>query len=269
MSMFSDTRPLYGQDPFVVKYQRHYLLLQAEEEKRITIRPYMDDRLWRIPLTVWDDPTEQQVWAPELHQIDGRWYIYYASTDAGNSNHRTYVIGPAPSPFGPYRHRWQIGPDIWGIDMTVFEHHGQWYAVWSGWEKNDDEFPQHLYIAEMRSPYEIGSRVRLASPTLTWECSVRPIMEGPQAFRQGDLQCLTYAANASWTQDYATGLMELRGPDPLNPGDWYRYPVPMLLNGGHGCVVDGQYVYHRKMSAFPGWNDREIVSIPVTEITGP
>lgn len=268
MSMFSDTRPIYGQDPFVVKYQGHHLLIQSEEEKRITVRPYKDDQLWRVPLTVWDDPTEQQVWAPELHQIGLNWLIYYSASDGVNANHRTKVIC-AMGPFGPYHSLGNIGPDIWGIDMTVFEHERQMYAVWSGWENNGDEFPQHLYIAEMWSPFHVGPRIRLASPTLTWESSVRPIMEGPQVFHQEDRLYLTYAANASWTQDYATGLMELRGPDPLKPGDWYRYPVPMLLNGGHGCVVDDQYIYHRKMSAFPGWNDREIVSIPVSEITGP
>jgi GH43 family beta-xylosidase len=32
------------------------------------------------------------VWAPELHQIDGQFYIYVAMDDGDNANHRMYVL---------------------------------------------------------------------------------------------------------------------------------------------------------------------------------
>lgn len=40
----------------------------------------------------------------------------------------------------------------WAIDMTLLEHKGQLYAVWSGWENSEptDKTQQHLYIAKWR-----------------------------------------------------------------------------------------------------------------------
>ena len=37
----------------------------------------------------------------------------------------------------------------WAIDMTLLDHKGQLYAVWSGWEGNEltDKTQQHLYIS--------------------------------------------------------------------------------------------------------------------------
>src|SRR4051812_39716523 len=36
-------------------------------------------------------PNNQDVWAPELHFLRGRWYAYYAADDGTNANHRVYV----------------------------------------------------------------------------------------------------------------------------------------------------------------------------------
>ena len=53
---------------------------------------------------VWRRPTTGKmgghIWAPEVHEIDGRWYMYFAAGDAGDRFHlRTYVLqckGPDP-----------------------------------------------------------------------------------------------------------------------------------------------------------------------------
>src|ERR1051325_9819622 len=41
---------------------------------------------------VWTAPdrgmNSDNLWAPELHLIDGRWFIYYAADDGDNDNHR-------------------------------------------------------------------------------------------------------------------------------------------------------------------------------------
>lgn len=254
MTIFKDSRPRLGQDPFIIRYKGFLLLIESQDEKRILIRDFNGSF---DPIVVWEDPAEYQLWSPELHEIDNWWYIYYTASDGQNRNHRTYVL-EAPNLFGPY-HKYQIGLDIWGIDMTVFRHNRIWYAAWSGWEQNGDEFPQHLYIAEMYSPTKVNHRIKISSPQLSWEKSHAPILEGPQAFHSpsGTL-FISYAANASWTQEYSTGLLELTGDDPLNPEHWVKHPKPLLVNGGHGHPLEGSFVYHRKLSSFPGWNDREI-----------
>lgn len=263
MKIFSDSRPLFGQDPHITLYDGAHLLCESVDEKQIRISSVNLVEKKRIfHQVVWNNETEHQVWAPELHRVDGLWYIYYASSNGENHTHRTMVVGAATNPFGPYKFSTPIGPDVWGIDMNVFAWKGKKYAVWSGWEKPRDEFPQNLYIAEMLSPTELGERKLLASPYLQWQLSVAPILEGPQAFVDYGTLYLFYSANASWKQEYSTGILELVGENPLNPSHWVECPWPLMTNAGHGHIVDGMFVYHRKMSTIAGWADREIVTVP-------
>lgn len=261
MNTFNDSRPLYGQDPHVTKRHNRFLLCESQDEERIALS-YILEGGGRITQILLDRDFEHQVWAPELHQIDGLWFIYYSSSDGNNVNHRMKVLGAGMNPFGPYQFTALLGEDIWGIDMTTFTWQGSRYAVWSGWENNGDEFPQHLYIAPMISPVEIGPRVLLDSPVFEWERSIAPIMEGPQAWKEDGKLHLLYSANASWMPEYATGLLELVGDDPLNPRHWIKCPWPLMTNAGHGMIVDDLFIHHRKMSTMPGWTDREIVMIP-------
>ncbi|MBX4289065.1 family 43 glycosylhydrolase, partial [Mycobacterium tuberculosis] len=64
--------------------------------------------VWRAPQS---GPMSQLIWAPELHEIDGKWYIYFAAThthdlDAlGMFQHRMFVLECADS--DPLTGRWQ------------------------------------------------------------------------------------------------------------------------------------------------------------------
>ena len=64
------------------------------------------------------------------------------------------------------------------------------------------------------------------------------------------------------THAYKTGLLAWTGGDVTDPDSWHKVPRPWFTGGGHACVVDtpagSRLVYHRKLSAAPGWADREI-----------
>ena len=99
--------------------------------------------------------------------------------------------------------------------------------------------------------------------------SVAPVNEGPEVVRHpgsGRLFML-YAADASWTQAYKTGLLECTGGDVGDPASWQKLPRPFFTGGGHACVVEtpagAHLVYHRKVGGDPGWSDREIRSAPL------
>ncbi|MFN2504081.1 MAG: family 43 glycosylhydrolase [Acidimicrobiales bacterium] len=278
LDTFRERRPFPGQDPWVVAHDGSLLLVQsAGGNRRIVVKRFRDlERMDRnVETVIWAPKgagAHHHVWAPELHNIDGRWYVYFAASTGRSPNHRTFAL-VADDPLGPYE---ALGPvrdpnhDVWAIDLTVFSHAGQMYAVWSGWEGADDGFPQNLYIAPMSNPCTIsGERRCLSRPEHGWEMTVAPINEGPEVIRhpRTGRPFLLYSADASWTQAYKMGLLEWTGGDVADPSSWQKLPRPFFTGGGHGCVVDtpagARLVYHRKLGGDPGWADREIRWAPL------
>jgi GH43 family beta-xylosidase len=59
--------------------------------------------------------------------------------------------------------------DRWAIDTSVFENDGKLYAIWSGWEA-DENGTQNIYIARLKNPWTVeGKRVMLSTPQFPWE----------------------------------------------------------------------------------------------------
>ncbi|MBW3615271.1 MAG: glycoside hydrolase family 43 protein [Actinobacteria bacterium] len=279
LGAFRERRPFPGQDPWVVVHEGSLLLVQsAANSRRIVVKRFRDlarmDR--NVETVIWAPSGRSdhgsRLWAPELHHIEGRWYLYYSAGDGRTANHRTYAA-VADHPLGPYRPLGRVfdpSHDVWAIDLTVFSHEGRLYALWSGWEGPEDGFPQNLYLAPMANPWTIsGERRCLSRPQHGWEMSVAPVNEGPEVVRHpasGRLFVL-YAADASWTQAYKMGLLEWTGGDVADPSSWQKLARPWFTGGGHGSVVDTpagtHLVYHRKLSGDPGWADREILSAPL------
>jgi GH43 family beta-xylosidase len=283
LDAYDEAPPLPGQDPWLVAFEGGHLLVQsARRDRRIVVRRVHDVDRMEVgpPRTIWAPSPwrarrglrhDRQLWAPELHEIDGRWYLYVAASDGIDAHHRCYAH-VADSPFGPFEEVGWMGDvahDFWAIDLTVLEHAGRRYAMWSGVEGRDDHAAQHLYIAPMLDPVTVSApRVRIASPDLPWEHSVAGINEGPQVLRRPDGHTFVlFSANASWSTAYSTGVMELVGADPLDPAAWRKHGDPLLVGGGHGCAIETpgglRFVHHRKTGSEPGWSDRVIVAAPL------
>lgn len=278
--MFHERRPFPGQDPWVVAHDGALLLVQSGGGNRhLVVKRFRDlehiDRNAETVIWTPDGPARhlRHVWAPELHPIEGRWYVYFSASDGSFGGHRTHaLVSVSDDPLGPYL---TLGPvadpahDVWAIDLTVFTERGELYALWSGWEGADDGFPQNLYLARMANPWTIsGERVCIARPEHGWEMSVAPVNEGPEVIRHPGTGRLfvMYSADASWTQAYKMGLIEWTGGELTDPASWSKSHGPFFTGGGHGCVVDtpagARLVYHRKLTADPGWADREIRWVP-------
>src|SRR5271154_5003158 len=48
--------------------------------------------VWRPPAT---GAYSHDIWAPEIHFLEGKWYIYFAADAQDNTTHRIWVIGNA------------------------------------------------------------------------------------------------------------------------------------------------------------------------------
>ncbi|MBS4202036.1 family 43 glycosylhydrolase [Bacillus sp. FJAT-49732] len=271
-----------GADPWVVKHSDGYYYYTHTTGRDITIwKSKTLTGLANAPKKVVYTPSDngphsQSIWAPELHFIDGKWYIYFAAS--GNTgSHRMYVLQSEGSdPFGSYSfpERTEYGKisdptDKWAIDGTVLEYKNKLYFIWSGWE-GDVNVSQHLYIAPMSNPWTIsGERVEISRPELTWEKNGFPLInEGPQVLKnkQGKV-FIIYSASGSWTNDYCLGMLSFGGKNPLDASSWTKNPTPVfetnteadVYGPGHSSFVkspDGKedwIVYHAAKFKDGGW----------------
>jgi len=224
---------------------------------------------------VWTAPVigrnSDHVWAPEIHLIDGRWFIYYAADDGQNENHRMWVLESEGSdPRGRYRCRGPLETEGWAIDGTILTlEDDRRYFFWSGWPGRTNG-QQNLYAAPMKDPVTIsGDRVLIACPTADWEKVEMPICEGPQVLRRHNEIFIVYSASASWTTDYCLGLLHNRTRNILDPNAWVKHgPVfkktEQVWGVGHCsfvkslCQTEDWIVYHSKSSPKPGWKDRDV-----------
>jgi GH43 family beta-xylosidase len=226
-------------------------------------------------ICVWTAPSRgmnsDNVWAPELHLINGKWYIYYAADDGQNDNHRMWVLeSEGPDPRGKYTCRGKLDTAGWAIDGTVLTNgDGRNYFLWSGWPGKKDG-QQNIYIAPMKNPLTIsGSRVLIATPDQPWERKAMPICEGPQVLRRNGDIFIVYSASGSWTPDYCLGMLHNRTGNLLNPADWSKHgPVfkktEQVWGVGHCsfvkslCQTEDWIVYHSKTKREHGWEDRDV-----------
>lgn len=270
-----------GADPWVILWRGEYLYCRvAEGNSSITVSRArgLQDIGEAEAATVWTPPHgtpySEHVWAPELHRLGGRWYVYFAADDGHNANHRMYVLeGTSDDPQAPFEFRGKVADpsDRWAIDGTVLAHDdGTLYFLWSGWD-GFDNVRQNLYIAPMRSPLEIGGeRVCISTPEHAWETVGTPhVNEGPQVLRNDGRLFIIYSASGSWTDDYCLGQLTLAGGDVCCPESWVKKATPVfsktdvVFGPGHACFVKSEgggvdwIVYHAARHRGAGW-DRDV-----------
>jgi len=104
-----------GEDPWVVRRNDWYYLVESTGGGISVYRSKKLTDLKRNEVPVWSAPEEgwnqSHIWAPELHFVNGRWYIYYAAGRAGPPfiHQRSGVLqSVADDPQGEYRSRCQL-----------------------------------------------------------------------------------------------------------------------------------------------------------------
>ena len=288
MSTFRNPLPQRADDPWVVRDGNSYLYCYSigngaavTRAKNLTeISRKADAVCYRAPENTM---YSKEYWAPELHKIDGRWYIYVAADDGNNHNHRMYCLGAkTDDATGEYEMLGQITDlsDKWAIAGTVFTHNGEHYFIWSGWE-GDVNVAQNLYIAHMKNACTIDSHRSLISfPEYEWEkrcCTGKlpTINEGPAVLSRNGKDFLIYSASGSWSDEYCLGMLIFTGGDPLDPRSWKKHPRPVFektegaFGPGHCSFTvspDGSedwMIYHANPQASSGWKGRRLFMQPV------
>ncbi|WDI41379.1 family 43 glycosylhydrolase [Bremerella sp. P1] len=271
--------PVYaGQDPYIMVGPdgAYYQAASIRDDRGIRVyrsESLTDRGIHRDVFSAPDEgPYRAQWWAPEIHYLDGSWYIYTCADDGDNAKHRVVVLkADSDDPLGSYSIAAELDTPAWAIDATIATFgNGRRYCIWSGWPVGTDpDSTQHLFISEMESPTKlIGDVVDLSTKMYPWETAGRPagLNEGAQVLRRNGKTMIIYAASGSWTPDYCFGLMTLEGDDPLDASAWKKQDKPWFSRAnevygpGHGCLVaspDGTedwLAFHSSIDAKGSWN---------------
>lgn len=196
----------------------------ADAEERI---------LWRHEQA---GPMSGFIWAPEVHEIDGRWYAYFAAGPSGGGEDvfriRTYVLQCDGA--DPMRGKWSVlgqfqAPwDSFNLDSTIFVHRGTRYFSWAQREPGI-ETNSNLYIAPLATPLTLaGPATRLTVPTLDWEIRGFKVNEAPAVIESGGRLFMTFSASA--TDDrYCLGLLSVEADgDLMDANAWTKWGFPVF-----------------------------------------
>lgn len=260
-------------DPWVYKHTDgyYYFTGSVPAYDRIELRraETLQGLAFAEPVVVWhkheSGPMSYHIWAPELHYLDGNWYIYFAAGRADAVfDIRMYVLENAsPNPLeGEWVEKGQLKTnwESFSLDATAFEHRGIRYLVWA---QNDPEIRgnTNLYIAELENPWTIrGEQVMLTRPEYEWEMQGYLVNEGAAVLKRNGRIFMTYSGSAT-DHRYAMGLLTAdEDADLLDPASWTKSPEPVFQsspeNGQYGpghnsftTSVDGSIdvmVYHAR-----------------------
>ncbi|WP_019909042.1 glycoside hydrolase family 43 protein [Paenibacillus sp. HW567] len=282
------TNPLVEQraDPWVYKHTDgwYYFTASVPEYDRIEVRRSrtLEGLPEAQPVVAWRKyaagPLSANIWAPEIHYLMGKWYIYFAAahtteTNEGLFDHRMYVLENASA--NPLEGAWvekgqvKTAWESFALDATAFQHKGVLYYVWA--QKDPDiEGNSNLYISEMSNPWTLrGKQTMISTPEHPWEIIGFKVNEGAAVLKRNDRIFISFSASAT-DHNYCMGLLEAdENSDPLDAASWTKHPEPVFRtteeNGqfgpGHNSFTvdeDGgdMIVYHAR-------NYKEITGDPL------
>ncbi|SIR23458.1 family 43 glycosylhydrolase [Halanaerobium kushneri] len=220
-------------DPFIYKHQDGYYYFTASypEYDRIILRRSktiagLKDAEEKV---IWWKHQEKEmskhIWAPELHFINGKWYIYFAAsrTDAIWAIRQYVLENDSANPLqGEWKEKGKLKMNFeeFTLDATSFTHQNQRYLVWAQKKYGDS----NLYIAKLKTPWQIEGKQRLiAEPIYSWERKGFNVNEGAAVIKKGNKIFITYSASAT-DANYSVGLLTAdQDSNLLDPDSWSKY----------------------------------------------
>ncbi len=235
-------------DPFLCRHEdgTYYFTASVPEYDRIILRSA--DTVMGLQTAkehvIWyrHESGEQSlhIWAPEIHYLNGCWYIYYAAGERENKwKIRPYVLqctGP-----DPVNDKWnELGrvqaskEDLFtfqdfSLDATVFQHEKEYYMVWAEKTGTGKKISQ-LYLSKMENPWKLsGEHILLSTPDYEWERRGFWVNEGPAVLKHGGRIYLTYSASDTG-RNYCMGMLILNeSGDVMDPHAWKKCRKPVLV----------------------------------------
>ena len=238
--MYSSTNEGQGGDAFpkdklqMIVYKSYDLVNWSEPKAVFTYTPSLRSKL------------VTELWAPEVHLVNGVYYMFYTAEE------RT-CVATSTSPRGPFVQREQK-PLIDGyknIDNTLFiDDDGTPYMFYVRVGR-----PFKICLAELNDDLQSIKNECVAvciTPTQSWEKRQGRVNEGPSVIKHKGIYYMLYSGNGYKSQEYGVGYAtakSIKGPwrksqeNPILqlPGD--------LVGVGHGAPFYDKrgplhYVFH-------------------------
>lgn len=232
-------------------------------------------------IVIWDEQNAatngRNIWAPEIHQIKGKWYVFFTAstskTDVWAIRPAVIACGGDGDPFKP--ENWDLEAQFnvpvtgdtmafnsFSLDMTCFESGGIYYVAWAQYV---DSGYSSLLIATIdpEHPWMLTSKsVKLSVPSYAWEKATDGdgmIDEGPAVIKKDGKVYLAFSASSvNWS--YCVGVITAQeGADLLDVMNWTKNPYPVLAtddlvnqNGpGHNSFTVDEFgnpviIYHAR-----------------------
>lgn len=228
-------------DPWIYKTEKgeYYLIATVPEYDRIVIRKanIINGLKDAQEVEVWTKHAKgvmsHHIWAPELHRIDGKWYIYFAAGEAENIwNIRMWVLSNDSE--DPMEGKWteegmiETAKFSFSLDATSFENNGKRYLIWAQNVRGGDHGTA-LVMSEMKDPTTIiGREVVLTEPEFNWERMKYNVNEGPAVIKRNGKIFVTYSASAT-NHNYCVGMLWIdENEDLLDVTKWHKSPGPVF-----------------------------------------
>nr|WP_297703153.1 family 43 glycosylhydrolase [uncultured Butyrivibrio sp.] len=234
-------------DPYVYRHTdgSYYFTASVPEYDKIVLRK--SDTLLGLKdaqeTCIWkkhdSGKMSKHIWAPEMHYINGKFYIYFAAgREEDKWRIRPYVLECEGQ--NPLKDKWkELGKiqrsddDIYSfksfsLDATILENKGQMYYIWA--EKVAAGVGiSNLYIAKMKSANKLSTaQVLLTTPDYDWERVDIWVNEGPAVLKKDGKIFLTYSASATG-ECYCMGMLSIgEDDDLLDPRAWVKEKKPVL-----------------------------------------
>lgn len=215
------------------------------------------------------DMSHRFIWAPEMHYIGGKWYMYYAGSSDVNDRWAINCCVLQCTGQDPYNDSWtELGKfqaasgdtfsfTRFSLDMTYFECNGKHYVIWA------QQGPaSNLYMAQInpQEPWKtITQPVCLTRPEYYWECATFAVNEGPSVLQHDGRVIIAYSASGTGPEYCIGYLYADASADLMNVNSWTKQTTPALTSEdlvdeygpGHNSFTKDEngndiFVYHSR-----------------------
>lgn len=215
---------LHGYDRIVLRRSNTVSGLASAEEKVI----------WQAHK---EGNMARHIWAPELHFIGGKWYVFFAAGDSDDVwKIRPYVLrcdGDDPCCDGwTEMGKMQALPEdktsfnSFSLDMTYFSNRDRHYLIWAQSIGDSSLFMAEIDPAE---PWKlISTPILLTKPEYDWEKVRFRVNEGASVLKTADKIYVFFSASGTGSEYCIGRLSADADADLMNPENWYKLPHPVL-----------------------------------------